>query len=390
MELYILDDQLRKVEVFDHFRSMIWTDRWQDIGDLDLTITSDNKSRTLLTPGTMVACNSSNRVMIIDSTSDGKESSGTKTLRVTGSSIEGMMLDRSTIQAYPDSSGAANIWTITNKPADIALEIFNQICRYNANSTADNYPFLATGNLYPADTLPYPNIPITMEIEPRDVFSAIQDICKIYDLGFRITRNYEKSQLFFNVYSGNDRTTKQTNLPAVLFSDSLDNLQDTRVVQSVASEKNVAYVYGKNGTQVVYFNAEDATKVGFRRKILVVKADDIDEPAGAKLNMLLRQRGLVELAKLRPVSVFDGEIPKTNSYIYDVDYSLGDLVEKRNYDGLSTIMRVTEAIHTQDAEGYKVYPTLTINEIITPGSWSSWGYNIDWNAIGEVTWNSQP
>src|SRR5690606_17136547 len=89
--------------------------------------------------------------------------------------------------------------------------------------------------------------------------------------------------------------------------------------------------------------------------------------------------GKEALAEHRVIIAFDGEIPQFGSYIYGVDYSLGDLVEQRNSDGLATNMRVTEQIFISDQQGFRSYPTLTINLLITPGSWYAWTAGQVWD-----------
>ena len=111
-----------------------------------------------------------------------------------------------------------------------------------------------------------------------------------------------------------------------------------------------------------------------------------DLPLGAEYDAALRQKGLEELAKHRPIIAFDGEIPQTGSYEYQKDYFLGDLVETRGADGLATNMRVTEQIFSSDAEGVRSYPTLTIDLLITPGSWYAWDGSQDWDNA-EGTWD---
>jgi hypothetical protein len=45
-----------------------------------------------------------------------------------------------------------------------------------------------------------------------------------------------------------------------------------------------------------------------------------------------------------------------------------------------------------DKEGDRAYPTLTINEFITPGSWNAWDYNQVWNDLASdmQAWADQP
>jgi hypothetical protein len=44
-------------------------------------------------------------------------------------------------------------------------------------------------------------------------------------------------------------------------------------------------------------------------------------------------------------------------------------------------MQVTEQIFVSDSEGERSYPTLTITKFITPGTWSSPEWNIEWSAV---------
>jgi hypothetical protein len=97
-------------------------------------------------------------------------------------------------------------------------------------------------------------------------------------LGFRITRNGDNSQLFFNVYSGNDRTSSQTLFPAVVFAPVLDNLLNSSYLTSQKQYKNMAYVYCPDGSAKVYNTAIDPATSGFSRHVLYVNATDIVFP----------------------------------------------------------------------------------------------------------------
>src|SRR5690606_343468 len=101
--------------------------------------------------------------------------------------------------------------------------------------------------------------------------------------------------------------------------------------------------------------------------------------AGSALDVALEQKGKEELSKYKDVVAFDGEIPQSGSYIYGVDYELGDLVELRNRDGLATNMVVTEQIFISDEQGERSYPTLTTSLVITPGSWYAWDSSEVWD-----------
>jgi hypothetical protein len=254
----------------------------------------------------------------------------------------------------------------------------------------DKIPFIVEGSILPAGTISESTDVLNLELEPMSVGDALVQMAEQYDLGFRMLRGDDTSQLWFDVYSGSDRTTGQAFLPAVIFSPELGNLQDTKALSSDAIYKNCAYVFSPVGSKVVYPDGVDPSVSGFDRRILIVTADDITDPATADEQM--RLRGLAELSKNRQVSAFDGQITQYSDYKYGVDYQLGDLIEVRNTDGSTNKMRITEQIFVSDKEGDRTYPTLALNQFITPGSWLGWDFNQKWVDLDAnmMTWADQP
>lgn len=384
MDLYILDDQLRRTAVVDQFESLIWTDRYKDVGDFELVIKADRGVKALLAPGTRVVITKSYCVMTIETVESAVSADGVALLKIKGRSLEITLDDRAAIPSMAVGTATTDKWVVTGLPAAIARYLFNQICVATVNSPNDAIPFYHSGAMFTPGTIPEPATSVTMELPFDSLFNSIKKICDIYNLGFRLTRkelpNGASSELYFEIYTGDDRTTLQTTLPSVIFSPALDNLSDTSELTSVALLKNVAYVIGQNGTAYVYANGYDAsTATGFIRKAIVVQADDIDLPAGPALQAALQQRGKEELSKYKVVIAFDGEVPQHGSYVYGVHYDLGDLVETRSPDGLSTNMRVTEQIFVSDSSGERSYPTLETELLITAGSWYAWDAGEYWD-----------
>jgi hypothetical protein len=88
--------------------------------------------------------------------------------------------------------------------------------------------------------------------------------------------------------------------------------------------------------------------------------------------------------------VYDGEIAKNTTFVYERDYNLGDLVEVRGNDGGTAYMRVVEQIFSSDVSGDSVYPSLITKSFINPGTWASWKYNVEWSAMGsDEYWSTQ-
>ncbi|AOZ64890.1 minor tail protein [Streptomyces phage Esketit] len=390
MEAYTLDPLLRRQEVIDQFESLIWTERYQAYGDFEMDIFSNSRSRTLLKTGTKLAMNESHRIMTVETVEDSHDSEGRKMLKVKGRSIESILEDRIAKESLSDLTTSPK-WTITDTPANVARKIFHDICVLGILDPMDVIPFINEGTFMPEDTIAEPVDPITVELDPTTVYNALTEICSVWNLGFRMLRYYDTSQLYFDVYTGSDRTTSQTLLAPVVFTHELDNLQNIKKLTTIEKAKNVAYVYSPAGFQKVYPVGVEPDVNGFERRILVVNATDItaDNP---NVESALLQRGREELAKNQAIQSLDGEINQFSQYKYGTHYNLGDIVEMRNDDGETNNMRVTEQIFVSDREGERTYPTLTVNTFITTGSWLSWMNNKVWQDLADdpTTWSEQP
>jgi hypothetical protein len=387
MEVYVLDDVFRRTEVVDRFESLIWTERYSAYGDFSLQMHSTAANRSLLAKGTRLALNESSRVMTIETIEDKRSSDGKHMLSLQGRSLEQIMEDRTATDSWMGTELNPN-WALTGAPAAIARTIFNTICRTGFPNTADKIPFLEaiiTNQLY---TRPEPGTSITVELELQSVYEAIKNLCEAYGMGFYLVRIGDTSKLRFSVYTGNDRTLGQTTLVPVVFGHDLGTLSDTTELTSTENYKNVAYVFAKNGSAVIYAPGTDPAVSGFDRRVMTIKADDLTDPAGDILNAKMTQKGYEELAKARGTFAFDGEIPQRGSYKYGKDYFLGDLVTMRNSDGVNSSLRVSEQIFVSDGEGDRAYPTLSVELTATPGSWAAGDPTDTWGTATTETWSN--
>lgn len=400
MELYTLDPLLRREYVIDKFESLIWTERFQQYGDFQLDIYSSYKARSLLKPDTYLALNKSNYVMRVESVEDDVSESGERILVVKGRSLEALLYDRvaylanAATQTTDGSGNTVDVkWSITDTPAAVCRKIFHDICVTGTLDPNDVIPFINEGTFMPDDNIAEPIDPITVDIQPTTVYDAIEQVAKVWNLGFRLLRQQDMSKLWFDIYVGSDRTTAQTVLPAVVFAPEMDNLQNTKELSSIEGAKNVAYVYSPAGFQMVFAAGVDPEIEGFERHVLPVDANDITADSVTDVPAALQQRGYEALAENRTYQAFDGEISQSSQYIYGRDYNLGDVVETRNVDGVTNNMRVTEQIFVEDKEGERSYPTLTLNTFINTGSWLSWTSNkawFDFDTDLDSVWGNQP
>lgn len=391
MEAYILDSLYRNTQVFDSFNTFIWTERARRYGDFQLIVNSTSANRQIFKQGVRLACNKSYRVMIVETTEDKVDEQGKALLTVTGRSLERVLQDR-IAHGVLDDTTAVPKWTITDDPKSIAEYMYNYICVLGSLDAGDIIPDVAEGSsLFPADTIAPPVDEVTVEFEPITLYDAELQLCDIYAMGFRIVRDPETAELYFDVYTGCDRTTSQTDLPAVIFSPDLENLQNITQFNTIAPYKNVAYVFSPVGYEVVYADGVDPAIDGFERRVLLVNATDITDVDAPTASAKMIQRGKDELAKNRPYIGFDGELGQDIGYTYGTDYNLNDLVEMRTQDGVVNKMQVTEQIFVHDEQGERSYPTLSLNSYVTPGTWLSFPVDEDWADVDpDLDWNELP
>jgi hypothetical protein len=314
-------------------------------------------------------------------------------LKITGRSLETVLEDRVAVNVLSGVPQAE--WTLQDTPEWVARNMFSSICVNGQANANDVLPFIVMNQtLFPVDTIPESTFEIIWYQKPDTLYKALKDLCDIYDMGFRLYRNGDASQLFFNIYKGSDRTTRQQVLTPVIFSPELGNVASTNELTTIAKTKNCAYVMATRDDVTygrwVYPEDVDPLIAGFDRRVLYVSAELAEtDVTTADINARLDRQGLDELAKNRAFTAFDGEVSQYTQYKYGVDYYLGDLVMMQNSDGFMNNMRVTEQIFVSDREGDRAYPTLAINLSIFPGSWESWGYQA-WEDIGPTEyWSNQ-
>ena len=397
MEVLILDKLLRAIDVVDTFESMVFAERRKELGDFELVTLSTPSNKKRFVPNTWIMINKSRRIMKVETVEETTDDELRNVLKIKGKEITKVLLQRAALKAIA-GPGVAPVWVIEDKPADVMRYIFRQICVLGTVTPDDVIPFIQDGETqYPASTIPEFADVVLWEQKPASVFAALKELADIFDLGFRLYRDLNTSELYFDVYAGSDRTTAQSTNPPVVFSFDMENLQSTREFNDISSEYNViqvVYVY-KDVTEtevaltVEVFDIEGIPPEGFDRKTKVLTITSIPEEV-TDIPAFLYRAGLDELMKSRPVGAFDGEVSKNSQYVYEVHYYLGDVVELRSSTGATAYMTVEEYIFVEDMEGERSYPTFTTRKFIDPGTWASWKYDIEWSAMGsDEYWENQ-
>lgn len=375
IDIYTLGPDFKRSSIVNSYKEFVWTERFDTAGDFELVLNPSEYKVNQLDKGARLSVPQSTRVMVVDTVEEEIDSSGENILRVKGSSLEKVLGDRvikqnrSTLELSPS-------WNIRGTPYDIMIRLFKTICVDGALSSLDILPGVELSSFYPVDNIPKPQEVVDVEIKPGNLKTSLEQMCTSYGLGYRLVLNHATSKIHFNVYSGRYRND------GVVFSHSLENFMSPSVVDTNADEKTVAYVFSKKGFVEVYAPGANTTADGYDRKVIHVTVEDVPEEV-ENVAVFLRDRGLEALSQNRSKILVDGEVPSGIKYKYDKDYSLGDIVTV-HANGRVENMRVTEQIIASDNEGDRSYPTLSMEDRVVRGLWSSPEWNIIWpDALGE-------
>lgn len=403
MDIFILDVLLRPIDVVDQYISFLWTERWNSMGDFQINTFATPNNKRRFVAGTMLSIPQSKRVMIIESVEEKDDIENGNVLTVKGRCLNSLLEKR---VAAKYTTGLINpSWdTTTYTPKQLLELYFFAICYSGGISSGDIIPYLqpqGTPSLYPTENITDPwTTPFQWSTKPTDLYKALSDICSAYDVGFRLYKSPTDSKLYFESMMGCDRTTLQSIYNPVIFSYDMVNLIDTTNLIDMSKYYNavlVVYFYKDTGgvdtTISQWAESSDLalSERGFDQKTKFLSVTQLPEGmALVDVPAYLTQLGQEELLRSQAVNVYDGEIAKTSTFVYERDYNLGDIVEVRGNDGGTAFMRVVEQIFSSDQSGDSVYPSLLTKSFINPGTWASWKYNIEWSAMGSSEyWSNQ-
>jgi len=413
MDIFILDSLLRQIDVVDRYESFVWAERFASKGDFELVIPATTANRNRFVEDTMLMIDDSDRIMRVKTVEDKIDEEKGAMLTVKGFELSSILEERvftliNGAEPHPDMLRAVSYFTGFT-PRHLIDLFVNIICYPPALLNAgDLIPFLQdidTPSLYPASNLPEPEpAGITWEQKIDKLYNAVTDLCKSYDLGFRLYKDPSASKLYFEGYVGCDRTTAQSMYTPVVFSSDMSNLLSTTQYNDNTTHYNVVialYEYdnpteGESPetltiSQIVSDPELAFSSGGFDQKTKYVSITQLPEGmALVDVPAYLQQIAQEELTRSRPTNVYDGEVDQHALYVYGKDYYLGDLVEVRGDDGGAAFMRVEEQIIKYDANGKASYPSLVTKESINPGTWRSWKYDVNWVDMGSGEyWNNQ-
>jgi hypothetical protein len=377
MVLYTLDRNFIRQHIIDGYESFIWTERYYGDSSIELVISPTMEAIQKLPLGTFLSLDSSDEIMILETMNiEGGR------MKFTGISLLPWLNNRfiRTSNKHADQHWNLNIHHLYTAGRTLWEIVFNMCCEgspYLDGTIHTGIPnpqqLIIPGlglNTYD-DTGPT----INPSIPYGPVYDALKEIAEAHEIGQRITLDSVSPtsySLGYQNYRGLDRTSAQSDRPAVRFSPQMESLTGIKELQSIAEFKTLVYTFASAlGTEdepliTVPGKAQltGTEYVGFDLRALMVFASEIstDQVEGnpSELHKLLDDRAFIALKENNYIKTVDGEIVPEAQFQYNTHYFLGDIIEMQGNTGVIQPARITEYIRSQDSSGTKSYPTVFV------------------------------
>lgn len=356
MILYVLNKEFKTVEIIDSLIGLIWTDRYDEAGEIEIETSANPAYWNAFQPDYYLWLKDSEHLMIIEDREITTDYEKGVTIKITGRSLESILERRI-------------VWGQTifkNKSVkDIICDLLNQSI-ISPSDSARKIPNFILGE-FQNGTEGAMMTKVDAQYTGDDLYTVVKTLCQACGIGFKILLN-SSNQFVFDLYEGTDHTYDQFKNPYIIFSPSQNNITSTDYLDSEKTKKTVALVLGEGeGAErkawTTQADSENAP-VGLLRRELYVDARDIssqteegEDISAEEYNQMLDTRGKEKLAENIATTAFDGQVDALLTYEYKKDYFLGDIVQVVNELGMELNLRVKEYIYSQDVNGITYYPS---------------------------------
>ena len=357
-DIYVLTPDLEMAGILEEFTSIIWRPSYADIGDFELYLSATAKAVQLLQKNRYVV--RSQDVSEVDGLNTNKKHMIIKNIKLTTDVEDGDYLTVSG-RELKYLMNQRVVWgqSIISDTVEYAIR---RLIGSNAASAVE--PTRVIPNMQFAEAKGYTET-IELQIANKQLDEAIIELCNSYNYGWDIY--ITDGKLTVDVYKGVDRSYSQTERPYVVFSDDFNNLHDSTYELKSEDYANMALVGGEGeGLDRTYAYVNNDLE-GLDRYEIFVDAKNISQNSGNEnaisyddYLIMLEEQGNEELAKRTLTEGFSGEIISDITFVYGVDFFLGDVITVKNKYGMTADARIISAIESEDEDGVKLIPQLNL------------------------------
>lgn len=335
----VFDKDLNFLTEIDNYESLQFTRRYYSYGDFEININiNKNNTEYLQKDNIILLGKDTNKIGIIkhkeiEISEDGKES---ETIKVIGYTIDYLLGYRT---MTPPSGQPQN--TISGNSETVIKHYINDYIINPINIERKIDLFNLTNNQNRG-------INISWGSRFKNLSKELNNICLYSGLGISAKLNTSTMKIDIDVFEGKDLTAGQLINNPVIFSHDFDNIKTQHYVDSDLNYKNYAYIGGQGeGVDRTIVEIGDAT--GINRIETFIDARDISEIAD------LEERGRQALVEFGQVKTLEGDMLQSNSFVYEQDWDLGDIVTVFDKKwGVTMDTRITEVKEIYEPDGFNI------------------------------------
>ena len=346
MELYFLNETFGNQSMpIDDFRSLTWTEKWNECGSFSLIVSSKYILDT--TKSRYIYNTDAKKAAVIEKIDYEAKDAGT--IQIQGKMLEGLLEKRVVNDIFRPSGES------------VEIKVRNAVNRYGITGER-NLDGMTLGEIkgYPIDGN------ITSE-RGQTLSDFVYTALKPYDMSPDVVYDYSDNSLKFQIKKTGDRSidNSEGNSP-VIFSQSFENIQNESYQYDETNLVNTAYVVMEDdpcyGTVTEIISTQ---KEGQKRVEIYIKSSASSEPdengnptvSLAECRNTMREEGKEALFGRDIVENVSGDIFEKSINQYRTDFFVGDKVSVSFSDfGLSIDLIVSEVteIYENGAKKLKI------------------------------------
>lgn len=340
----VADTHFSRLCAVDDYTSFIWTTRYYDVGDFQLTIPMSSHNLRYLQVNNYVMRGDDDAEMgIIERREVTQDLNGQEVMTVSGRFLASILARRIIAQQTQVSGTIAQCVT---QLIDVSA--------INPTDTARKLPITI-------GTLDIPATQMQQQFTGTNLLEAVTNICKTYSLGFAVHYDDENDNMVFDMFTGVDRSYAQDVNTYAVFSTEYGNLQSSDYVEDASAMVTNVLVAGEGeGLQRKTVWASKGNPTGLSRYELYQDARNASTNDGAISDSVyyqqLQDEGMESLADM--AQMFAGQVTFTNIE-FGTDLNIGDIctIESVSW-GMYMDARLVEVIESVGESGaYTVTPS---------------------------------
>ena len=352
--IQVLDREFKIVGVLDDYISLIWTPRYDEMGEFELELPIKYLGGELVKIDYALKIPDLEGFMIIEDMHPTRDSEGNARLKLNGSSGSKLLKSRVFLEDFFAEGWA--YWSIAKLMND------NIILPDNPRRRIDGFNVIATDVINQVEFEEW--------YQPNNVYEVVKAICQRCNYGFRVDIMADRN-LKLHIYEGLDRSFNQSERPYVMFSQEFDNLLNEDYSVKTSDEHNLVYVHtgvpnddgGNPELSLLQLYLGEDEPHGRYRKEFVYNAPDLNlhDLTPGELVDIVGTRGGDALRDAKPEVIFDATSVPNVSFKFGEDFYLGDLVQCVIF-GQHITARIVEFARTIDEHGRNDFVTFKMDD----------------------------